>query len=75
MEIENMITYDKITTGYVAQRFDDKGNCVSQEFISSDECTWEYDGYEINVGDMPLAGREYFPFDMQQPNAKKATPC
>jgi hypothetical protein len=62
--------YKKFTTGYVEQTFNDAGECIQQKFVSVDDRGIEYeteDGDPINVMDMPLAGREYFPFDMKQP--------
>jgi len=64
---EKTMTYDKITQGYVIQRFNDQGDCVNQEFVAGDVCEYEFDGSPINSEDMPVAGREYYPFNMQQP--------
>ena len=61
------MNFQKITTGFVIQVFDQMGECISQEFVAGDECDYETeDGDRINVMDMPLGGREYFPFDMIQ---------
>lgn len=53
----------KITSGYVKQIFDEKGNCISQEFISGDEVEWTDDHSN------PVEGRPYWyhPFLMVQP--------
>lgn len=62
----------KITHGYVKQTFNDAGEFLSQEFIAGDEVEYETeDGYGINQDDMPLAGREYQPFDMANANLMK----
>jgi hypothetical protein len=61
-------TYDKITHGYVFQSFNDQGQCVKQEFISTNEVEYEFDGNPINAKDMPFRGEEYHSFDMQQPS-------
>lgn len=61
------MTYDKITHGYVIQRFNDKGECVGQEFCSVDIVEYEHNGNIISVNDMPLKGGEYNPFPMVQP--------
>ena len=61
--------FHKITVGFVVQAFNDAGECISQEFIAGDTCEYETnDGDPINMDDMPLAGNEYHPFDMIQPN-------
>lgn len=60
-------TFDKITTGFVIQTFNDAGECIRQEFIAGDQVDYEFDGYPINVTDMPLKGDEYQPFNMVQP--------
>jgi len=60
--------YNKITVGFVVQTFNDEGTCLKQEFVASDETTYELeDGNEINQVNMPFGGNEYFPFDMVQP--------
>jgi hypothetical protein len=60
--------YNKVTIGFVVQTFNDEGECLSQEFMASDETTYELeDGTAINQEDMPFGGNEYFSFDMVQP--------
>jgi hypothetical protein len=64
--------FKKFTTGVVEQTFNDVGECIEQKFTIPDSGEVEFeteDGYPINMMDMPLAGREYFPFDMIQPNS------
>jgi hypothetical protein len=64
--------FRKITGGgVVIQTFNDAGECIKQEFKICDHGDVEYeteDGDPINMQDMPLAGREYFPFAMRQPS-------
>jgi hypothetical protein len=63
--------FKKFTEGVVIQTFNDAGECIKQEFKIMDHSAVEYeteDGDPINQDDMPLAGREYFPFDMKQPS-------
>ena len=61
--------YYKIAPGCVRQAFNDVGECVEQTFIAEGEPYYETeDGDDINIGNMPLAGREYCPFHMIQPN-------
>ena len=55
----------KYTTGYVIQNYDETGKCVSQEFIASDEVSWENE--EGESIDYP-SDAEYFPMEMIQPN-------
>jgi hypothetical protein len=58
----------KITHGFVCQEFNDVGECIGQEFVAGDMVSYETeDGDPINVMDMPLAGNEYFSFNMEQP--------
>jgi hypothetical protein len=61
--------YHKITHGYVRQVFNDAGEFLKQEFVADNgEVIYELeDGHEINVENMPLAGREYEPFNMANP--------
>jgi hypothetical protein len=57
--------YDKITHGYVIQSFDEKGQIISQKFVADNgEVTYEQNGSEIEMDQMPLKGQEYYPFDM-----------
>lgn len=61
------MNFRKITPGFIIQTFNDAGEFLSQEFISGDDVEYETeDGDPINVMDMPLAGNEYFPFEMKQ---------
>ncbi len=54
----------KITTGWVTQVFNDKDNCVEQEFFAGDQVDWEdQDGEPIG----PPGAHTYQPFDMVQP--------
>lgn len=63
--------YRKITEGCVVQVFNDAGECIGQRFYAGDVCDYETgDGDGINVDDMPLAGREYQPYDMVQPEVQ-----
>jgi hypothetical protein len=67
--------FKKFTTGVVVQSFNDAGECVEQEFKIYDHGSVEYEtaeGYPIDVDDLPLNGREYFPFDMVQPNMEQS---
>ena len=62
------MNHNKMTIGFVIQTFNDEGECLSQEFMASDEITYELeDGTVISQEDMPFGGDEYFPFDMVQP--------
>jgi hypothetical protein len=58
----------KITVGYVIQDYDDKGKCISQEFIAGDQVDWE-DEYGESI-DTP-SNHVYFPFNMKQPRQYK----
>ena len=62
--------YKKISEGYVEQTFNDAGECIQQHFIAGEVEYETEDGDPINSMDMPLGGREYFPFDMKQPFPK-----
>ena len=63
--------YNKVTTGFVVQTFDDWGNCLRQEFVANDRCVFEIQDdnkvLPITSEQMPFGGNEYFPFDMVQP--------
>lgn len=62
------MNYLKITSGYVVQKFNDVGECLSQEFVSNDCCEYETEtGDAINSQQMPFGGQEYFMFSMVQP--------
>lgn len=68
--------YKKITEGAMIQTFNDAGECIEQEFFCGDQVEYETeDGEPINVQDMPLAGREYQPFDVVQPNCLLLKAC
>jgi hypothetical protein len=63
---------EKITTGYVIQRFDtDLQDWVSQEFVAGDECVYEVEGAGINVADFEARvvdnQEPYLPYQMVQP--------
>ena len=60
--------YKKISEGYVEQTFNDAGECIAQNFVAGEVEYETEDGDPINSMDMPLGGREYFPFDMKQPS-------
>lgn len=67
------MVFVKMTTGVVFQVFNDAGECVVQKFEAGDVVEFETgDGDPINVGNMPLAGREYYPFVMEQPEGYNA---
>ena len=56
--------YNKITVGYVTQKYNDEGVCIGQEFIASDEVEYENDfGEEVDTPDNEV----YQPFHMVQP--------
>lgn len=63
--------YQKITTGYVIQEWDESGNFLSQNFVAGDECTYEkldeetFESTPIDEGDMPTKAG-YVPYDMVQ---------
>lgn len=58
------MTVNKITPGYVIQTYDDKGQCLSQEFVAGDPVDWEtQEGITIDPPE-----HEYQPFDMVQPH-------
>ena len=62
------MTYNKITSGFVIQVFNDAGEALRQEFVAGDEVEYETrDGDPINITDMPKGGDEYQPFEMVQP--------
>ena len=64
------MNYIKITTGFVIQTFNDKGECIKQEFIAG-EVEWETeDGDPIGQDELPLGGREYYDFTMVQPKSQ-----
>jgi len=64
------MNFVKITVGYVRQTFNDRGQCIKQEFIANDEEEWETDvGDPIDPTETPCGGEESFPLDMVQPQA------
>uniref|UniRef100_A0A6M3KV10 Uncharacterized protein n=2 Tax=viral metagenome TaxID=1070528 RepID=A0A6M3KV10_9ZZZZ len=68
------MNFRKITHGWAEQTFNDIGECLGQTFFAGDQVEYETeDGDPINIMDMPLAGREYFIFDMVQPGNIKIT--
>jgi hypothetical protein len=59
----------KITIGFVVQEFDDKGRCLSQEFVAGDQVDWENeDGEAIEIEDQPDRDELYYSFEMVQPD-------
>jgi hypothetical protein len=69
------MNFNKISHGYVVQTFNDAGEFISQKFVAGGEVEFETeDGDPINIQNMPLAGREYHPFDMTQNTVNKAKP-
>jgi hypothetical protein len=63
------MNFKKFSPGVVEQTFN-AGECVGQKFIITDHGGVEWETEEsdpINSEQTPLAGREYFPFDMVQP--------
>jgi len=63
-----MVMFCKYTSGVVVQQFNDAGEFVTSQFVSDDTVSYSITDngieLEINQDDMPLAGREYHPFDM-----------
>jgi hypothetical protein len=68
--VENKVLkqYCKFVSGYVAQSFVKKGKkyvCVSQNFIASDDVSWEDEsGDSVSIDD---SKEVYFPYEMKQP--------
>ena len=61
------MNYKKFIHGYVVQTFNDAGEFLEQRFVASDIVDYEIEeGDPIDETDMPLGGREYFPFEMVQ---------
>lgn len=61
------MSYQKVTVGYVVQKYDDLGNPVSQWFVAGDDVS-----YEDEVGepiDVP-SNEQYLPFNMEQPESE-----
>ena len=62
------MAYQKITTGFVIQTFDDDGWCMAQEFVAGDDVAYcTVSGDTLDENDTFLAGDEYCSFDMIQP--------
>jgi hypothetical protein len=62
---------EKVTHGYVVQRFDtETGQLVSQNFKASCDCDYEdTNGNPLDEGeDLDIALNLYHPFDMIQPD-------
>jgi len=62
--------YRKMIYGCVVQMFNDDGKCISQRF-EPERRNFDYEtseGDEIHKHDMPLRGKENFPYMMRQPN-------
>ena len=53
----------KIVIGYVLQKFDETGKCITQEFIESDEDIWE-NGYGEPLDDQPFN----YPIELKEIN-------
>ena len=69
---------NKITAGFVTQKFDTKKmKFVSQEFFAGDNCDYEYENEEGEMGkiandkDIEKVDTTYLPYDMVQPKMKK----
>lgn len=60
------MNFRKITHGFVVQLFNDAGEFLSQEFTAGQVDYETEDGDAISSMDMPLAGNEYFSFNMEQ---------
>lgn len=60
--------FNKITTGFVVQEYDDKGYCIGQHFVAGDIV--DYEDSEGNSVDDREAKGGYQPFDMIQPDAQ-----
>lgn len=64
-----MKTYKKVTIGFVIQDYTEDNNgdyvCISQNFVASDEQTYEDDlGTPLNID---TSKEKYQPFEMVQP--------
>ena len=60
-----MIT--KTTYGCVRQVFNDKGNCVSQEFIADDRVEWKDENGNKVFPPFVNSAHNHLPLDMVQP--------
>ena len=61
---------NKITNGYVIQQYNDKGKCVSAEFVAGDvDYEDAEDGEPLDATELPynLDKEEYYGFNMVQP--------
>lgn len=63
--------YNKITVGFVIQRFvkgeDGKFRCADQSFIAGDEVTREIEEGEDITAELDLTAEVYEPFEMADP--------
>ena len=58
------MTVNKVTTGFVIQRFDtETRQFVAQEFIAGDQVD-----FETEYGEPVESFNEYLPFEMKQPS-------
>ena len=65
------MAYNKITVGYVVQTYNDDTQCMSQEFIASDDVTYEtLQGEKIEVAGPVID--QYCPMVMVQPELLKS---
>lgn len=66
------MSFIKTTPGEVKQTFNDAGECIDQHFEGDENHvqfnTNDFQSLDIDPNDLPLAGREYFAFDMVPPN-------
>ena len=58
------MAYNKITTGFVVQNYDDDGRCISQEFVACQHSDCEDEYGEKRE---PSENEVDCPFDMVQP--------
>lgn len=60
----NIMIVKKITVGFVVQSFDSEtGKCLDQEFVASDDCSFEDEQGEH----LDIFHDLYFPLEMKQP--------
>jgi hypothetical protein len=63
--------YNKITVGFVVQRFvkhnDGKFHCVEHSFVAGDEVTREIEEGEDITNELDLTAEVYEPFEMANP--------
>lgn len=71
MKKQEIKTYQKVTVGFVAQKYEinKKGKyyCTHQAFVAGDEVSYEDDKGDAITVPHVLDREEYFPFEMQQP--------